>query len=219
VVAPSATSSAGPPTTGSAPSTFVSELAQTFRRQLGRALGCRIEADATSLAFVDHYLSLARDERRPEILTLLAAGAGAHFAQVVAKELGAHVLDDRKDPRRIRVLLVHRCCHFSPVDLAYAAILGEALTPAEERHPAGRALDLAFHLSQAAEDGVSEAAWVEARLAELPPVPQDEYFGLTCRIETLSLICQLLAARDRADGRPPRTYTVTDYAEILAHSA
>ncbi len=219
MAASSATSPSGPPATGSAPSTFVAELAETFRRQLGRALGCRIEADATSLAFVDHYLALARDERRPEILTLLAAGAGAHFAQVVAEELGAHVLDDRKDPRRIRVLLVHRCCHFSPVDLAYAAIVGEALDPADERHPAGHALDLAFHLPRSDGDGPSEAAWVEARLAELPPVPQDEYFGLTCRLETLSLICQLLAARDQADGRAPRTYTVTDYAEFLARSA
>ncbi len=198
-------------------STFVGELARVFREQVQRALGTALDGTTTSLAVVDHYLGLARDETRPEILGLVAAGAGAYFAELVASEIGAHVLDDRRDPRRIRVLLTHRCCHFSPVDLAYAAIVGEDLGPGDPRHPPGRTLDLAFHLREDAPDGEpSDAAWVEARLAELAPVPEDEFHSLTCRFETLELICELLAARDAARGRTPAALSVEDYAALLS---
>ncbi|RMG93996.1 MAG: hypothetical protein D6705_17290 [Deltaproteobacteria bacterium] len=197
-------------------STFVSELARVFREQVQRAVGMELDGTSTSLAVVDHYLGLARGEDRPEILSLLAAGAGAYFSQVVSSEIGAHVLDDRKDPRRIRVLLEPRCCHFSPVDLAYAAIVADDLSPDDPRHPPGRPLDLAFHLRTDADDGPSDAAWIEARLAELPPVPADTFHTLTCRFETLELICELLAARDAAAGRSPAPLAIEDYARMLA---
>jgi hypothetical protein len=61
-----------------------------------------------------------------------------------------------------------------------------------------------------------DATWLADRLAELPSVPEDEYYSLTCRFETLKLVLELIATKHVAEGRRPRQYHIADYVDALA---
>lgn len=201
---------------------LVTDLARNFAEQVERALGVRLDQSPTSLAFVDHYLRLARDEDREPIVSLLAAGAGAYFGELVRREIGAIWIGDGSDPRKLRLLATPEFLYFAPVDQALEAIAARSLEPDDPRIPPGHVLDSAFHLRPAdpeAEEEDDDAAWLEARLAELSPVPEDEFHSLTCRYETLQLMLELLAAKHASEGRTPQVYTVTDYLSVLAGDA
>jgi hypothetical protein len=208
-----------------ATSALVTQLAEAFREQVRRAIDCELDWSETSLAFVDHYLTLARDETREAILTLLAGGAGAYFGEVVRREIGATWIGDGRDPRRLRLLLSPQLIHFAPVDLAF-----EAIRRGEEAGGETGVLDTAFRLDDKApppEEGPDgqprqrqdDASWVDARLSELPPVASDLYYSLTGRFETLKLILELLATKHASEGRRPTTYALSDYVEALVQDA
>lgn len=200
---------------------LVDELARLFRDQVGRALKVTLDGSETSLAFVDHHLAQARSEDRAAILGLLAAGAGAYYGELVREVFGATWIGDGRDPRRLRLLLEPTFLHFSPVDQAIEAIAGEALLPDDPRIPDGPPLDSAFHLRPARSESYGETEeedgpWMEARLAELSPVPEDQFHSLTCRFETLKLMVEMLAAKHAHEGREPKPHALEDYVTILA---
>jgi hypothetical protein len=204
---------------------LVDQLAASFREQLRRALHVQLDGSETSLAFVDHYLRLVHDEDRLPIVALLAAGAGAYFGEVVREHLGATWIGDGRDPRRLRLLLTHQFLYFSPVDQAYEAIAGRSLDGDDPRIPDGAPFDPAFALTPPRGDERDEgalpgehdedAAWLQERLSELAPVPEDEFVSLTCRFETLKLMLELLAAKHGSEGKRPRQYTMSDYLEAM----
>jgi len=197
---------------------LVESLAQRFREQVERALAVRLDGSSTSLAFVDHYLTLARDEDREPIVSLLAAGAGAYFGELVRSELGGTWVGDGRDPRRLRLLIEPQFVHFSPVDQAYEAIAGRGLDGEDPRVAPGPSFDSGFGLEPPRPDdepGTDDAQWLSERLAELPPVAEDEFHSLTCRFETLQLMLELLATKHAAEGLPPRRLGLSDYVEAL----
>lgn len=229
---------------------LVSDLERRFRDAVQRSLHFALDGSVTSLALVDHYLAQAREETRAPILALLAAGAGAYFGELVRRELGGLWLGDGEDPRHLRLLLTPAFAYFSPVDVAFAAIVGDEPGPDDPRIPAGIPLDPSIHLQtevrpppnpvRAAapdepppdpmealepgdeprplpyDDDSDDATWVGARLAELAPVPADQFYSLTTRFETLELILQLLATRRATAGYEPYTYTVQDYLHVFS---
>jgi len=199
------------------------QLASALRDHVRRSLGVTLEDTSTSLAFVDHYLRVARSETRPPILLLLAAEAGAWYGELVRREVGGVWIGDGKDPRSLRLLLRPQFLHFAPVDQALEALLGPESD--ESRMPEGPALDTTFHTrraiveARALVDGSEPAAeddasWLADRLADLPPISEDEYYSLTCRYETLKLVLELLATKHVAEGRSPREYGLEDYADV-----
>jgi hypothetical protein len=202
---------------------LVDQLTLGFIEQLGRALKLPkplAEMGPTALAFVDHYLSLSRDETREPIITLVAAGAGAWFGELVRREIGGEWIGDGTDPRRLRLLLEPQFLHFSPVDMAYEAILAEEVQPGDPRIPDGAELDGSFHLRKRPAPGdpagePTDHDWVTERLADTAPLPEDQFYSLTVRFETLSMILELLASRDLARGREPTRYHLNDYLEVL----
>jgi hypothetical protein len=154
----------------------------------------------------------------------VAAGAGAWFGEFIRREVGGLWIGDGSVPRRLRLLLEPQFLHFSPVDMAYEAILASELEPGDPRLPAGAELDGTFHLRKRSANADGEAdseaepsdqEWVTERLAETSPLPEDQFYSLTVRFETLSLILELLATRDLARGREPTRYHLNDYIEIL----
>ncbi|HEY0134160.1 MAG TPA: hypothetical protein VGB85_08770 [Nannocystis sp.] len=226
---------------------LVSDLEQNFRDAVQRSLHFALDGSVTSLAIVDHYLEQARDEQRAPILALLAAGAGAYFGELVRRELGGLWIGDGSDPRHLRLLLTSEFAYFSPVDVAFAAIVGEDPDPDDPRTPPGVPLDISIHLRDTDQpppnprrvddpedppadppetvtelpplpydDGSDDASWISARLAELAPVPADQFYSLTTRYETLELILQLLASRRALGGYEPYTYTVQDYLHAFS---
>jgi hypothetical protein len=210
------------------------DLADALRDHVKRSLGVDIEDTSTSLAFVDHYLRSARTETRPAILLLVAAEAGAWYGELVRREMGGRWIGDGHDPRTLRFLLRDQFLHFAPVDQALEAVLGADTD--DTRMPDGPALDTSFHAKGAGAEGRAtspaadtvaeppdvprgdvaedDASWLADRLAELPPVGEDEYYSLTCRFETLQLVLELLAAKHVGEGRSPREYGLEDYTEV-----
>lgn len=201
---------------------LVSQLDAAFREQVQRALDVELrdELGPTALAFVDHYLSMLHDETREPIVSLVAANAGAWFGELIRREIGGTWIGDGVDPRRLRLLLEPQFVHFSPVDMAYEAILSAAPEPGDPRLPDDAVLDTAYHLRKRPLPGFehepSDHDWVLDRLAETPPMPEDQFFSLTGRFETLALILELLASRDLARGREPSVYQLLDYVEELS---
>jgi hypothetical protein len=204
---------------------LVDQLVASFREQLRRALHVELDGSETSLAFVDHYLRTVGDEDRTPIVALVAAGAGAYFGEVVRQQIGATWIGDGRDPRRLRVLLTHQFLYFSPVDQAIEAIAGRSLSHDDPLVPDGPPFDPSFTLTPPRPDGLDDevppgehdedAAWLEERLSELSPVPEDEFVSLTCRFETLKLMLELLAAKHGSEGKRPRQYTLDDYLAAL----
>jgi hypothetical protein len=210
------------PTPGpSASQALVDQLVAGFREQLARALEVELRDDigTAALAYVDHYLALLRDEDREPIVSLVAAGAGAWFGELVRREIGGQWIGDGT-PRRLRLLLEPAFLYFSPIDIAHEAIFVGSPDPGDPRIPEGAALDGAYHLRKRTEpDGEpSDHEWVAERLAEVPELPEDQFYSLTGRFETLELILQLLASRELAAGREPTTYDLNDYVEALSNN-
>jgi hypothetical protein len=218
---PGGESGASPPSAGRVTAAdLAADLARAFRDHVRRSLGFELDGSEASLAFVDHYLASARDEQRPPIVALLGAEAGAYYGELVRHKVGGHWIGEGDDPRRLRLLVAPQFVHFSPVDQAIEVVLGAEVDEDDPRVP--DALDTAFHLrpirsgdSAQPFAGEPDAAWVERRLAEMSPVPEQEYYSLTCRFETLEYIVELLAAKHAADGKSPREYGPKDYLEVL----
>ncbi|HRI06860.1 MAG TPA: hypothetical protein PKW35_03530 [Nannocystaceae bacterium] len=61
----------------------------------------------------------------------------------------------------------------------------------------------------------ADVDWVFDNLAAFAPVSADHYYSLTCRLETLELIIELLASREAERGCEPQTYTFDDYLRAL----
>ena len=208
---------------------LVEALVRIFAEQLQRSLEVVLDGSVESLAFVDYYLSLAKAETREPIISLLAAGAGAYFGELVRRQIGGAWVGNGQDPRRLRLLVEPQFVYFSPVDQAYEAIAGEGLDPDDPRIAPGPVFDSSFGLRPSADededderddppapDEEDDATWLQQRLAELPPVPEDQFYSLTCRFETLQLMLELLAAKHAGEGRSPRRYGLADYVEVLA---
>ena len=196
---------------------FVASLVPRFCQQVQQALSISLDHSKTSLAFVDHYLGLARQEQREPILSLLAAGAGAYFGDMICRELGAMwISDGSQDPRRLRLLLTHQLIHFSPIDQAFEAILATSLELEDPRHPTGAAIDSAFHLKGSG--ATSEQVWIENYLAQLAPLPKDQFYSLTARFETLELILELLASKQMAENKQPVRYEISDYLHLITQT-
>lgn len=212
------------------------ELADAFRGHVRRALGAPLDDSETSLAFVDHYLRTVRSETRAPILSLIAAEAGAYYGELVCATIGGTWIGDGRDPRRLRVMMRDQFLHFAPVDQALEALLGPGRDPIEtgsdDEGTAIATLDTTFHArrdrrpptappaddaaASEAEPASDDASWLAERLAELPPIGEDEYYSLTCRFETLKLVLELLATKHVGEGKSPREYHVADYVEALA---
>lgn len=202
---------------------LVDQLKQRFVDQVQRSLGVELDGSETSLAFVDHYLAQARDEDREPIVALLAASAGAYFGEIVRQELGAEWIGDGREPRTLRLLLTHQFLYFAPVDQALEAIWGKTLEEDDPRLPAS-GIDTGFRVKtelweadvKLVSPPETDEVWLSQRLAELPPVPEDQFHSLTGRYETLRLILGMLAQKHASEGKSPRMFSIVDYANALA---
>jgi hypothetical protein len=200
-----------PPQVDKAVATLVSDLEQNLHTTVLRATTLVLDGSVTSLAFVDHYLGLVRGESREPIVELVAASAGAYFGELVRREYGAIWAGRADDPRGLRLLMTPHFLHFSPVSLAWAAILG--------RDPDDDDLDTAFHLDTRRGDdpaAPSDADFILEHLQSVAPIPEDQFYTLTARFETLGLILGLLSERRAMAGSDPHTYTLADYYHVLS---
>lgn len=183
-----------------APPPAVGELADSCVRFVERKLGVRLDYTLETLPLLDHYLGEARAEveGKPELLALLVNAAGAYFGEVVRRRIPSwwH-LPDSADPPSWQIQAEPMYLWFEPVGVAYDALMHGR---DEEGQPTAR-LEI--------EEEDREA--LEARLSELPPVGEDEYFALSTRLEIIDIAADVIKARMIESGLGDVVFSAEDY--------
>ena len=183
---------------GEAPLPIV-ELSQACVRFVEAALGVRLDFEPETLPVLDHYVATRRAELidKPETMGLVARTVGAYFGEVVRRRIGSfwHVASDDPSTWEIRLIPVYLAFH--PVGVAYDAIThGDQDGPTEYLR---------------IEDEDREA--IEARLAELPPASDEEFFLLSTRLEVLEIAVDAIKARMMSSGVGDVAFSDADYDE------
>jgi hypothetical protein len=179
----------------------VAELAEACVRFVRAAVGVSLDFRPETLPVLDHYLATRRDEllrarvSNPEAMGLVARTAGAYFGEVVRAHFRSvwHLPSD--DPTSWEV-------RFESVYLAVnpLAVVYDAISHGDEEGPIAY-LEL--------EDEDREA--VAARLSELPPAPDEEFFSLATRLEVLEIAVDVIKARMMASGLGEVAFSSDDY--------
>jgi len=180
----------------------VPEYAAACLEYVRRALGFELDFTAETLPVLDHYVSTVRESlaERPEIPALVARAVGAYFGEVVRTvvpgfwRIPSPNVHDWQLCSRVAFLWVN------PVGIAYDAIHGSS------EHDGPRSM-----LRCAPED----RPFLERRLETLPPVPEDQYFLFTTRLEVLEVANEALHARLEEQGYGETELTEEDYASGL----
>jgi hypothetical protein len=164
-------------------------------RSLGTALDFRWE----TLPILDHYVRQAQATLpgRPDLLDLLARATGAYFGEVARHAIDGFWLLGSNNLHDWRLCARPVYLHFNPFGVAYDALCGNS----EHGGPRSN-LDLLFE----------DRATVEARLSALPPVPEDEYYAFSTRLEVLGVAVDAVHGLMQERGYGETTYDERDYA-------
>lgn len=193
------------------PPPAVSELAEACVRFVERAIGVRLDYTLETLPLLDHYLEGARDTLRETkkkkaqtdveapTVSIIAQAAGAYFGEVVRRRHASWWRLDA-DPEEHRLEFHHVFLVVKPVTLMLDALTLDPLGKA----PAGLS---GFDLDE--EDRGAAAA----RLAELPPVPLEEYVSPSTRLEVLDIVVDAVRAYHMAEGVPVQELEPDDYLD------
>lgn len=168
----------------------VRDLAEACVRFVERSIGVKLDYQPETLSLLDHYVAEARRTagERPEAAIVVAHAAGAYFGEVVRRRYPSWWRAEGDDPAFWRIELEPVYLSFSPIQLVADALLrgGEGA----ESEAAGERLEL--------EEADREA--VAARLAELPPVPEDEFYAPSTRLEVIDIAVEAIRARRMSEG-------------------
>lgn len=177
----------------------VAELSESCVRYVERSLGVRLDYAAETLPVLDHYLALQRGElqTRTEAMGLVVRVAGAYFGEVARRRIGAFWKATQGDAVEWELCAEPIYLTFSPFAVAY-----DALHHGDEAGPTSH-----FEL----DDEDREA--VEARLAELPQLAEDEFYLLSTRLEVLDIAVDAVKARMMAAGMGEVAFGLDDYRE------
>ena len=164
----------------------VRDLAEACVRFVQRSLKVELDYEPETLPLLDHYLNGAREAagQRPAAGVLVAHAAGAYLGEVVRRRYPSWWRLDGDDPGAWRIELEPVYLSFSPVQLVADALYREGDLEASER------LELEEEDRQA----------VAARLAELPPVDEDEFYAPSTRLEVIDIAVEAIRARRLAAG-------------------
>jgi hypothetical protein len=178
----------------------VAELAAACVRFVSTRYAVMPDFTPDTLSLIDQWLRDASPEvkERPESEPLVVGAAGAYFGEVVRTHFGgAWRIPDLEDPSVWRICLSEVYCAFNPLAMAREALW---LEPSEGWHA---------HL----ELDPAEREAIEARLAALPKVPDEEYYAPTTRFDVLSMVVDALREGMRARGMADVRFTPEDYDE------
>jgi hypothetical protein len=141
------------------------------------------------------------DHRRAEMLHLFAPTIGAYFGEVVRRMFPCRWRMDSENPVEWTIEFDYVPLRFSPVGAA-----AEALVEQDVRDMGCR---LATRLDET-------EALIE-RLEAAPPVPEEEFFSLTTRLEVLQIAVDWLRARmeDSNPSSSQKLFSKEDYDELF----
>ncbi len=195
----------------------VLELAEACVRFVSARYGVPLDFDPDTLSLLDQWLRDARGEivRAPETAELVQAAAGAYLGEVIRRQFGGtwRVPPGPQTPSaptdRVespgwpewRLQLAPVYCAFNPIGMAREALF---LEPQEGWHAH-------FELDPA------ESEAVEARLAALPHVEEDDYYAPSTRYDVVCIVVDALRDGLRSLGMGDVMFAPEDYVTSSAH--
>ena len=200
------------PMTEDTPPAEIERLAGRCTTHVRNRTGVALDYQSETLSVLDFFIQdLLKEEgggdvpdvgdhRRAEMSHLFAPSIGAYFGEVVRGMFPCRWRMDSDDPMKWTIEFEYVPLRFSPVGAA-----AEALVEMDGR-------DLGCALATPA----SETEALIERLEAAPPVPEEEYFSLTTRLEVLQIAVDWLRAR-LDDDNPGRikVYSKEDYDELF----
>lgn len=176
----------------------IAELAEACRQYVLTALGVELDFTPETLPVLDHYLTTARAglAERPELEQLLGRSAGAYFGEVLRRSVPSFWRIPSGDIHDWQICGQNVYLAINPFGVAWDALLGGS-------EHAGPCSDLQL---DAAERGA-----VERRLAELPEVPEQEYWLLSTRLEVLQIAAEQVRLEMQHAGTESVTFEDADY--------
>jgi hypothetical protein len=151
-----------------------------------------------TLSLVDHYVVESRRALadRPEALPLTAHAVGAYLGEVVRRQHRAWWRTEGEDPTAWRLEFESAMMSFYPLELAYTLLAND---DGEDEPWSG------FELCD------QDREVLATRLAELPPVSEEEYLLPSTRLEVLDIALETVVAKQVDDPDAKRAYAPSDY--------
>lgn len=167
------------------------------------ALGFELDMTPETLPILDHYLLAARETLtdRPDLRELVWRCAGAYFGELVRRQYNGFWSIPSADAHTWRVNQRRVLMSFNPVGVAAEAIAGSD----QGEGPTG-----ALRLAHADQEDLS------ARLAQIPPLPEDQYYLLSTRLEVIETAIEHLRVRMQQNDQAEMEFDPEDYVNDLA---
>jgi hypothetical protein len=183
----------------------VLDLAEACARFVKARYGVGLDFDPDTLALLDQWVRDARDDakEKPEAIELVQSAAGAYLGEVIRRQFGGSWDVVHGDFAEWRLQLAPVFCSFNPVGMIREALLLES----QDGWHAHFELDPA------------EAESIEARLAALPQVDEDDYYAPSTRYDVVCIVVDALRDGMRARGLGDVTFGPEDYARTEPNGA
>lgn len=177
---------------------LILERAESCRSYVKQAIGVELDYEPETLPILDEYLGRAGTTAgaRPDAARLVALTAGAYFGEVVRRRLDGFWRETGDGDADLELCARHALLAMNPVGMVF-----EAMARSVEHDGPSAELVLA----------PGDRRAVEERLKQVPPLPEDEYFLLSTRLETIELVHDWLREQMRAEGREEITFVADDY--------
>jgi hypothetical protein len=192
----------GAPTVDQAAPEIIDELAAACVRFVHDTIQVELDYTPETLPLLDHYLGIARGllAEKLELRELVLRAAGAYFGEVLRRRLNGYWLIPTEDVHSWRVCGRHVLMSLNPV-----GVIAEALAENEDADgPSG-----VLRLARADQQDVTE------RLAEMPPLPENEFYLTSTRLEVIDIVVEHLRMRMEQNNQADMEFDPDDYVGDL----
>ena len=175
----------------------VAELCAACIRFVASKYKVALDGSPDTLSLVDQYVREAREayKTRPESIDLVAPAVGAYLGEVMRQEFGGEWFTEGSH-EAWRLYFHNVYLAFNPIGMAREAIM---MTEDGGWH-AHLQLDPA------------ERETIEARLAVMPHLDEDEYYLPTTKFDVITVVVETLSAKAEASGTADVKFTRDDYS-------
>jgi hypothetical protein len=187
------------PTATADPPPVVAELAAACVRFVATRYGIHLDFAPETLSLVDQWVKDARLELKdnPSLAELVQGAAGAYLGEVIRRAFGA-TWSVQGEHSEWRLMLSTVYCAFNPIGMAREALLqGEAE---------------GWHAHFELDPGEREE--IEARLAALGEVDEEEFYAPSTRFDTVHMIVDALREKARSSGLADVRFGGEDYEGV-----
>jgi len=179
----------------------IQDLAQACVRFVERAVGIKLDYEPETLPLLEHYLEQARTDahERPETLAVVVQAAGAYFGEVVRRRYASWWCIGGEDPDSWQIQFESVYLAIRPMQLMADALTRgggqeDALDEGDEPRDDEPRDESGLELTE------QDQALVAARLADIPPVTEREFYAPSTRLEVIEIAVEAIQARRMAEG-------------------